>query len=122
MWAAKQLVIGASFAAMAATAGAQTGNSIHNKQRRADGRERAVCVGVIGYLIAHTGLQGVGAAIFEFGGELAGHAKQEMPFVTPMIGKVAGRVVDHAHTHVAELLRAPEGFAGCARIFCALDF
>ena len=70
--------------------------------------------GVVGDLVALAGLQGEGATVFQFGQQLALHAKQDMAFDAPMIGQVPRCVFDHADPDGAEVLGPPIGHAGVA--------
>ncbi len=44
-----------------------------------------------------------------------------MALLTPMIGKIAGCVLDHSDPNAAELPGAPKRFAGCAGMFGRSD-
>jgi hypothetical protein len=74
-------------------------------------------LGAIGDLVAHAGGEDVRCAVSELGVQFPGEAEEDVPFVAPVIGAVAGGVFDHAHTDVAKLARAPRGGAvfACVR-------
>src|SRR5690349_19943030 len=88
--------------------------SIHDEQPGACLRARAMRLGVVRDLVAHAGLERERAPIFQLGMQLAFGAQQVMTLLAPVIGEVAGRVLDHAHTDVAELPRAPVSGAALA--------
>src|SRR3546814_5518190 len=44
-------------------------------------------------------------------------AQQDVPLAAPVVGQVAGRILDHAHADIAELARAPIGHAAVAGVF-----
>ena len=44
-----------------------------------------------------------------------------MALLTPMIGKIAGCVLDHSDPNVTELPGPPKRFAGCAGMFGRRD-
>lgn len=70
---------------------------------------------VVGDLITHSGRQNERTTIIEFGLESTVQAEQNVPFATPMIGKIARAVLNHSDSSSAKLAGAPErrtGFAG----------
>ena len=72
-------------------------------------------VRVIGDLVAHAGLEHDDPAVLELRVDLAFEAQHDVPLRAPVVGDVAGRVLDHADADLAELLRAPEGDADWRR-------
>src|SRR4051794_32858538 len=77
--------------------------------------------GAVGYVIAHAGLQLEMSAVRELGVELALEAQHEVALRAPVVGAIAGRVVEHAQAHVAEMPRSPVRFAGFAGMNRAFD-
>src|SRR5258708_22651869 len=82
-------------------------------------------LGVVADLVAHPRRQDELAAVFESGFQLAFHAEKNVSFFAPMVGKVAGRIVDHTHPNLIILFtekpRAPIGHAGFAFVLGAFD-
>lgn len=71
--------------------------SVHDKQLRADGCRRAVGFSVVGDLVAHARLQDKVPSVLQFCVEFAFQTKQDVPLGTPMIGKIAGGILNHAN-------------------------
>ena len=78
---------------------------------------RAVRLFAVGDLVAHAGLEHDDTAVLELGTDLALEAQHDVPLLAPVIGDVAGRVVDHADAYLAELTRAPQGEADDTGMF-----
>jgi len=72
-------------------------------------------------LITHAGSQSKAPAVRKSGLEFALQTKHDMPFGTPMIGRVAGRVFHHPHANVAHVLRAPDGCSGLTGMLGRID-
>jgi hypothetical protein len=72
-------------------------------------------------LTTHAGSQCKTSAIGKRGLEFALHTKHYVPFGTPMIGGIAGRVFDHPHANLARILGSPEGGAGLTGMFGRRD-
>jgi hypothetical protein len=66
-----------------------------------------VLFGVVRYLIAHAWRESEFATIPEFSLQFTIQTKENMPFATPVISQVSGRVLDHANSNASELLSAP---------------
>ncbi len=66
------------------------------------------------YVIALAGLKREPPAALNFRFEQAAEAEHDVALGTPVIGEIAGRILDHAHSDVSEGLRAPEREAGLA--------
>ena len=64
-------------------------------------------LGVVGDLIADARCQAERAAIGEPGFKLPFQAQQDMAFDTPMVRRIAGRVLDHTDADVAKMACAP---------------
>ena len=69
---------------------------------------------MIRHLVTHTGTQCIDRSVLKFGLKLSFDAQQNMPFDTPMIGKVVRRVLNHADSNGAELACPPIGRASLA--------
>ena len=72
---------------------------------------------LIGDLITHAGGERELSAIREFRVELALETEQNMAFLAPMVGEVAGRVFQKTNPNMAKLPSAPKRFAGGAYMF-----
>ena len=57
----------------------------------------------IGHLIAHARFHDDAAAVFQLTRQLAFENIQNMPPVTPMIGKIAGRILNNPDTDIADV-------------------
>ena len=68
---------------------------------------------VIRHLVADARGQNEFPAVGKFGVQFAFEAQQNVSLLAPVIGQVAGTVLDHAHTLAVKLLRAP----GCQACF-----
>ena len=91
--------------------------SIHDEQLRACLRRRPMRgVAEIRHLIAHARQQLEGAAVAQFGIEFALEHVEHVAAVAPVIGEVARRILDHPDPQVADIKRAPQRFAGFARM------
>ena len=66
-----------------------------------------MCLGVVTDLVAHARRQGEVAAVLQFGVQLSFQAKQDMALVAPVVGKVAGAVLDLSNPYLAKLASAP---------------
>src|SRR5262245_7481638 len=75
----------------------------------------------IAHRIAHAGSQGDHAAVLQLRMHFAVEAKQDVAFITPMIGLVPGRVLDNAYADITELASPPGCNTGLARMFDRLD-
>ena len=60
-------------------------------------------------------------AVAKLGFELAGEAEQDVSLLAPVIGAVAGRVLDHANADRSKLSGAPQGGARFAGMFRGRD-
>ena len=69
---------------------------------------------MIRHLVTHTGTQCIDTSVLKFGLKLSLDAQQNMPFGTPMIGKVVRRVLNHADSNGTELACPPIGRARLA--------
>ena len=69
---------------------------------------------MIRHLVTHTGTQCIDRSVLKFGLKLSFDAQQNMPFDTPMIGKVVRRVLNHADSNGTELACPPIGRARLA--------
>jgi len=65
---------------------------------------------VVRHLVAHTRRQVKAAAVRQLGLELAGNAKEDMTLLTPVIGSVAGRVLDQPYPNCSELPSPPSRY------------
>src|SRR5829696_6732505 len=72
-------------------------------------------------LVAHPGLEDDDAAVLQLGVDLALEAEHDVSLLAPVIGDVAGRVLDHPDADFAELLRPPEGDSGDAGVLARGD-
>jgi hypothetical protein len=72
-------------------------------------------------VVSHPGTQNDHSAIFQFRMQFASITQQEVTFVAPVIGAVAGGILHHADADVAELSGAPCRFPGFARMVHAGD-
>jgi hypothetical protein len=91
--------------------------SVNDEQPRPDLRGRTVRrVTEIGNLIAHAGRQLEPAPILQLGVEFPLQDIEDVASVTPVIRKVAGRVLHHSHPHVANVECSPERASGFARM------
>src|SRR5258706_10396778 len=66
----------------------------------------------IGDLVAHARGQHERATVGELCVQLAFEAQEDVSLRAPVIGAIAGRVIDHAYANGAEILRAPQRLAG----------
>ncbi|KQV56192.1 hypothetical protein ASC62_20085 [Caulobacter sp. Root342] len=73
-------------------------------------------VAEVGDVIAHAGRQGGRATILQLAGQFAFQHEDHVAAVAPVIGQVAGRIVDATQAHVADIQRAPLGLAGLSRM------
>jgi hypothetical protein len=71
-------------------------------------------------LITHTGPKREDATVFEFGVEFATNAKQYMALITPVIGFVPGRILNHSDANITKLLGAPQCRSALTFVFRAL--
>ena len=78
-------------------------------------------LGLVGYLVAHAGLEQELPAIFEFSIELALEAKQDVALGAPMVGQVPRRIFHHPHANVPKLLGAPIRGSSDTFVFGGLD-
>ena len=88
---------------------------VDNEEARSGFGRRAVRLGTVRDLIAGSGRQGHFAAVLELGVQHALQHVEDMALRAPVIGQIAGRILDDPHPYVAELTSAPErgaGFAG----------
>jgi hypothetical protein len=65
-------------------------------------RFRVVC-----NLVTHTWRKREFATVFELGMQRPFDAEKYVPFLAPVVGGVAGRVLDHSNADVPEVLRVP---------------
>jgi hypothetical protein len=61
------------------------------------------------------------ATIPKFSLKFALQAKENMPFATPVISQVSGRVLDHAYSNASELLSAPVRVSAFTVVLGLLD-
>lgn len=90
---------------------------IDDEKLCANVREGSVRFGIICDLIACSRPEDECAAVCEFGVELAFGAQEYVALNTPVIGEIAGRVLDHTHPDIAEILCAPGSQASFALVF-----
>ena len=76
---------------------------------------------VVGDLVALALLQLDCAAVGQLGRQRALEHQQDVALLAPVIGEVAGRVLDDPHADVVEGPGPPERLARLARMFGALD-
>ena len=76
---------------------------------------------LIRHLITHTGTQREATSVLQFGMQFALETQEDVPFAAPMIGKVAGRVLDDAYANGTELTSAPVGNATLTGMLRGLD-
>src|SRR5215472_11589484 len=95
--------------------------SVDDEEPSAGGRRRAMGLGVVRHLIGHAGLEHERPAVHQLGVELALETQQHVTLGAPMVGAIAGRVLDHADADASDLARAPVGGARLALVFGALD-
>src|SRR6516165_12236399 len=82
--------------------------SIDNEQLGpGPGRGAMRRIAVIGDLVAHAGHELDLAPVSQLRLELALDHEQDVAAITPVIGEIAGRVIDAAHPDIADLERAP---------------
>ena len=72
--------------------------------------------GPIRDLIAHAGAELKATAIVELGLESASETEENVPFLAPMVGAVARRVLNHPDANRTEFAGTPAGSAGFAGI------
>ena len=72
--------------------------------------------GPIRDLIAHAGPELKATAIVELGLESASETEENVPFLAPMVGAVARRVLNHPDANRTEFAGTPAGSAGFAGI------
>jgi hypothetical protein len=77
--------------------------------------------GVVCYLIAHAWHESEFATIPEFSLQFTLQTKENMPFATPVVSQVSGRVLDHADSNASELLSAPVRDSAFAFVLGLLD-
>ena len=95
--------------------------SIDDEQRRACPAVGSVRFGAIGDLIADARTKLESPAVAKLGFEVAGEAEQNVSLLAPVIGAIAGRVLDHANADPAEFSGAPQRGARFARVFGGRD-
>ncbi len=78
-------------------------------------------LGAVGNLVAGAGSEVKLPAISQPRVQLAFEAQQDMALAAPVIGAIAGRVFDHSHPNVSELLGAPIGGPRFTAVFRRLD-
>ena len=78
-------------------------------------------LGIVGHLVTHAGFEHEAASVGEFGVQLSFDAEQDVPLRAPVIGEVAGRILDHANAEGTELAGAPECLAAFAPMFGRRD-
>jgi hypothetical protein len=89
--------------------------SVHDIERGAQRSRRAMSLSVVRDVVGHPRAQNDLSAVFQFRVQFASIAQQEVAFVAPMIGAVAGGILHHAHANIAKMSGAPNrhpGFAG----------
>lgn len=72
--------------------------------------------GIVGNLIAHSGFQGEPASIVKLGQQLALDTQENVTFDTPMIGTIAGGILNLANANVSKVLGSPEGHPAVALV------
>ena len=72
-------------------------------------------------LIGDTGGQAKYSAVLKFCVEFTFKAQKDMALLAPVIGEVAGCVLDHPNADGPEVLCAPVGHAGLASMFGRFD-
>jgi len=80
-----------------------------------------VGLGVIGHLVADTGGEDELASVDQLGFKATFQAEQDVAFLAPMVGDIAGGVLDHADADVPKLACPPECFAPNAGVFTGFD-
>jgi hypothetical protein len=78
-------------------------------------------LGVVCYLIAHAWRESEYTTIPEFSLQFTLQAKENMPFATPVISQVSGRVLDHAYSNASEVLSAPVRESAFTFVLSLLD-
>jgi hypothetical protein len=73
-------------------------------------------VAEVRHLIAHAGQQLEAAAVAQFGVEFAFQHVEHVAAVAPVIGEIAGRVLDHPDAQIANIQGAPERLTCFARV------
>jgi hypothetical protein len=81
-----------------------------------------VCLGPIGYLVAHTEGKNKLPAISQLSTQLAGYHQQKMPLLAPVVGHIAGAICYHSHPHRPKLPGTPHSGTGSASVFFARYF
>ena len=76
---------------------------------------------IVRHLVAHARGQQEQVAIRQFGLQFPRDAEENVTLVAPMIGSVAGRVLDQPHSDPPKLLRAPSSHAGLAGVLDGID-
>src|SRR5215213_7491913 len=94
---------------------------VDDEQPGAVGGPRSVRLLAVAHLVAHPRLEDDDAAVLQLGVDLALEAEHDVSLLAPMIGDVAGRVLDHPDADFAELLRPPEGDPGDAGVLARGD-
>ena len=75
-----------------------------------------MCAVAVGDLIADARSEHEATSVAQLGDELSLQHEEDVPPFAPMVGHVAGRVLDHAHANVADRDGAPSRDAGFARM------
>src|SRR4029453_6105351 len=94
--------------------------SVHDEEFGAVFGARTMGGCAVGDLVALALRQDHGAAVGQLGVQFAIQHQQHMAFLAPVVGQIARRVLDDAHTDVVEIARAPVGLAGLAGMLGAL--
>ena len=61
------------------------------------------------------------ASVKKFRLEFAGEAKENVALLAPVVGTVAGRILDHADTNRTKLPGTPKSYASLSRMFGGFD-
>jgi len=76
---------------------------------------------VVRDVVSHAGAQNDHPAVFQFRVQFTSIAQQQVTFVAPVIGTVAGGILHHADANVAKLTGAPYRLPSFARVIHAGD-
>lgn len=68
--------------------------------------------------VAHSSSELKCASVAKFGDDFAVKDEQNVPTIAPMVGVIAGTVLDVSHANIADLQRTPCSHAGFARVLC----
>src|SRR5215475_14304560 len=73
-------------------------------------------LGIVSDLVRHAGFENELPTICELGVQLTFKTQKDVPFDTPVVSQVAGRVLDHADPDASKVTSTPGGSSGFALV------